>query len=98
MNENNIKLYSTNSELKASVVERFNRTLKEKMWRYFTYSNNFKYLDVLEQLVESYNNTYHRTIKTKPLMVTKINEDQKKRINFFFFNTLVFQLVTFFFF
>ena len=72
----NIHFYTTNSELKASVVERFNRTIKEKMWRYFTYKQNKKYYDVLQDLTDSYNNTYHRTIKTKPSLVTQKNKDQ----------------------
>lgn len=71
-----IHFYTTNSELKASVVERFNRTLKEKMWRFFTHNQNNKYIDVLQDLIESYNNTYHRTIKTKPVLVSKKKENQ----------------------
>lgn len=74
LNKNNFKIYTTNSELKASIVERFNRTLKEKMWRYFTFKNNDKYTDVLDDLIHSYNNTYHRTIKTKPYLVSLKNE------------------------
>ena len=50
-----IHYYSTFSELKASVVERFNRTLKTKMWRYFTHANSFKFIDVLQDLVTAYN-------------------------------------------
>ncbi|CAF0918376.1 unnamed protein product [Brachionus calyciflorus] len=62
----NVHFYTTNSELKDSVVERFNRTFKEKMWRYFTYKNNNDYTKVLDNLVDSYNNTFHRTIKSTP--------------------------------
>lgn len=69
--EKNIHFYTTNSELKASVVERFNRTLKEKMWRYFTFKKNNKYIDILKDLIYSYNHTYHRTIQTKPVLVNK---------------------------
>ncbi len=76
MKEKNIKLYSTNSELKASIIERFNRTLKEKMWRYFTFAKTNKYTDVLDDLIKSYNNTYHSSIKTKPDLVKK-NEEGK---------------------
>jgi hypothetical protein len=67
---NNIHLYSVNSELKASVVERFNRTIKEKMFRYFTFKNNYEYVDILKALVGAYNNSYHRTIKMTPNDVT----------------------------
>jgi hypothetical protein len=59
--------------MKASVVERFNRTLKEKMYRYFTYENTKRYLDVLPDLVGSYNNSYHRSIKTSPSQVSSKN-------------------------
>jgi hypothetical protein len=70
-----VKMYIVNSEVKASVVERFNRTLKEKMWRFFTFKRSYRYVDVLEKL-DSYNNTYHRTIKTYPSNVNKKNEDK----------------------
>lgn len=80
LNDLNINLYTSNSELKASVVERFNRTLKEKMWRYFTFKNSHKFFDILKDLVHSYNNTYHRTIKTKPSLVSLKNEDKIYKI------------------
>ena len=46
-----------NAETKASVVERFNRTLKTRMWRYFTKHQTGRYIDVLQDLVQSYYNT-----------------------------------------
>ena len=46
------------------------------MWRYFTYKNNHKYIDVLDQFIDSYNNTFHRTIKTKPSSVSIENQDE----------------------
>jgi len=71
-----IKFYtSENEDLKAAVVEGFNRTLKEKMFRYFTYKNTRRYTDVLEDLLHSYNNTYHRSIGMSPLEVNRDNED-----------------------
>ena len=63
---NNIILYSTENEEKSSIVERWNRTMKEKMWKYFTANNTHVYIDVLQKLVDHYNNTYHRSIKTTP--------------------------------
>ena len=72
----NIKMYFTNSEVKASIVERFNRTLKEKMWRYFEYSDDYRYIDILDELIDSYNNTYHRSIKCTPNKVTTKNQDK----------------------
>lgn len=72
----NIEFFSTDSELKASVVERFNRTLKEKMWRYFTKYNTYRYIDVLQDILYNYNHSFHRTIKTFPANVTSKNEHE----------------------
>ena len=74
LRENNIDFFTVNSGLKASVVERFNRTFKNKMYKYFTAKNTLTYIDVLPKLVKSNNNTYHRSIKMKPSQVTKSNE------------------------
>ena len=67
---------SENEDLKASVVERFNRTLKTKMYRYFTHANTRRYMDVLDDLVHSYNNTYHRSIGMAPVDVGLHNEEE----------------------
>ena len=74
LRDNNIDFFTVNSGLKASVVERFNRSFKGKMYKCFTAKNTLTYIDVLPQLVKSYNNTYHRSIKMKPTQVTKTNE------------------------
>ena len=54
--------------------ERFNRTFKSKMYKYFTAKTTLTYINVLPQLVSSYNHTYHRSIKMKPSQVTKANK------------------------
>ena len=64
----------TESKVKAAIVERFNRTLKEKIWRLFTKNNNKKYIEILPKLVENFNNSYHRTIKNTPNSINKSNE------------------------
>jgi hypothetical protein len=74
LKDKKISLYKVNSELKARVVERFNRTLKEKMWRYFTHNNTNRYIDVLDDFLKNYNNSYHTTIKCKPVEVNITNE------------------------
>lgn len=76
LGKHNIELYFTNSEMKASIVERFNRTIKDKMWRFFEFNKSFNYIDILDDLIESYNNTYHRSIKTSPNKVSKKNEEK----------------------
>jgi hypothetical protein len=58
--------FSTDSEFKASIVERFNRTLKTKMWKYFTQVGNRKWIDIVDDLVYNYNNSFHRSIKMTP--------------------------------
>ena len=84
LNENNIKLYSTNnSEIKSSVVERFNRTFKNMMYKKFTENNNTIFYKILDELVNNYNNKYHSTIKmTRIEGSKKINEKIKSIYNF----------------
>jgi len=62
-----VEMFSTNSDKKASIVERFNRTLKMRMSKLFDVNQNFRYIDELDDLVDNYNNTIHRTIKMKPI-------------------------------
>src|SRR5271163_3628474 len=69
-----IEQFSVKSQYKAAMVERFNRTLKAKMWRNFTHSNTHRWVDVLPKLVTSYNNSLHRSIVIAPAKVTKANE------------------------
>ena len=72
----NINHYSSmNDDIKAAVVERFNRTLKTKMYKYFTHQNTYRWIDVLDRLLESYNNSYHRSIAMTPNQVSFDNDD-----------------------
>ena len=76
LDENNIKHFSTeNDDIKASIVERFNRTIQSKLYRWFTKSKSHRWLDVLDDLTDSYNNTYHRSIKMKPVDVSRKNSE-----------------------
>jgi hypothetical protein len=72
----NINHYSTYSILKASVVERFNRTLKNDMWKYFTLNGSYKWIDALPNLLSKYNNRKHRTIGMRPVDVTPKNAEK----------------------
>ena len=76
LKKHNINHYSTYSVMKASVVERFNRTLKNNMWKLFTLNGNYKWIDVLSQLVAEYNARKHRTIGMKPIDVTPAIADK----------------------
>ena len=71
MKELGVELYSTANEEKSSVAERWNRTMKEKMFKYFTANNTNKYIDVLHDFVERYNNTRHSSIKMTPVEASK---------------------------
>ena len=62
-------MYSTCNEGKSVVAERFIRTLKNKIYRHMTAISNNIYFDVLDDIVDEYNNTYHRTIKMNPIDV-----------------------------
>ena len=82
LNENNIKLYSTNnSEIKSAVIERFNRTFKNMMYKKSTENNNTIFYNILDELVNNYNNKYHSTIKMTPIEGSKkVNENKIKNI------------------
>jgi len=56
--------------MKASVVERFNRTLKNDMWKQFTLNGNYRWIDLLPHFVSEYNARKHRTIGMRPIDVT----------------------------
>ena len=73
----NIHFFVThNSETKAAVVERFNRTLKGRMYRFMTHNNTSRYIDDLQSLVDNYNATYHRSIRMQPQQVGPHNHKQ----------------------
>ena len=61
--KNDIEMYSTYNEGKSVVAERFIRTLKNKIYKYMTSISKSVFIDKLDDIVNKYNNTYHRTIK-----------------------------------
>lgn len=67
LKKNNIIRYSTFGEHKSAVIERFNRTLKEIMWKKFTAENTRNWVDMLDSLLAHYNNRFHSTIKMTPM-------------------------------
>lgn len=78
MNSYNINHYSTFSTKKASIVERFIRTLKSKLYKAFSLKGNYNWIDnTLNNVIYEYNHTYHRTIGEIP---AKVNNKSKKRI------------------
>ena len=69
LQDNDIVMYSTHNEGKSVAAERFIRTLKNKIYKYMTSISKNVYIDKLNDITNKYNNTYHRTIKMKPIDV-----------------------------
>ena len=59
--------YTTQSELKAIMIERFNQTLMNKLSMLFTVRGNYRYIDDVQNIINIYNNSYHSTIKMTPV-------------------------------
>ena len=75
LSEKEIKFFtSENDDIKASIVERFNRNLKSKLWRYYTRHHTLTYVDILDSVVDVYNRTPHRSIGMAPNDVTSGNK------------------------
>ena len=68
--------FATSPDVKCAIAERYIRTLKSRIWRYFTRYKTKRYIDVLPDIVAAINNSYHRTIKTTPASVTKENQNK----------------------
>ena len=89
LKDNDIEMYSTHNEGKSVVAERSIRTLKTKIYKHMTSVSRNVYVDKLDDIVGEYNNTYHRTIKMKPVDVKdntyidfekEVNKDPKFKI------------------
>ena len=76
LKEHGVHQFAThNEETKASIVERFDRTLKTRRWRYFTKTQLVRYVDILQAFMRSYNDTCHRSIGMAPSEVTSTNQE-----------------------
>ena len=94
-NKNNIKVfYVLKDSHKLGIINRFHRTLKEKLLKYFVASDDLKWIDVIDKIIESYNNTFNRGIGMTPNEASKgfnqsiIVDDMREKeiINIFNFN------------
>ena len=96
LTKNNTKLFATQSERKAQISERLNRTIKGIMFRYFKKKSTRRYIDILQDIASKYNASYYRSIKMAPKDVNKdketqvwinlyekrlINEERKSKLN-----------------
>ena len=73
-----MNVYTMSGRTKGSIVERYNRTLKSRLERYFTETNSHKWLDVLPKMTKNINNTINRSIGFKPSEVTERNVEEIK--------------------
>ena len=82
LKDNDIEMYSLHNKGKSVAAERFIRTLKTKIYKYMTSVSKNMYINKLDDIMGEYNNTYHQTIKMKPIDV-KDNTylDSKKEVN-----------------
>ena len=83
LKEKNINWFATENETKAQVVERFNRTLKSRMFKYFTHHDTKKWVDIIDDLSRNYNNSYHRSIKMTPIEGSKKKNEKTVYNNLF---------------
>ena len=81
LEKNGITLYSNENEEKSSVCERWNHTIKTKMWKQLTVQGNTQYLSILPKMLEQYNNIKHSSIK-----MTSVEAIKKKNENTVYFN------------
>lgn len=88
MVKHSINHYSTFSVMKASIVERFNRTLKGIMWREFSNNGTYHWYDTYKDMIAEYNTRVHRTIKMAPINVNPSNE--KNLLNSIYSNLKIF--------
>ena len=83
LSRKNIKLYSTENEEKSSVAERFNRTIKQQLWKMFSANNNTIYFDKIDELLKSYNSSWHRSVQMSPLEASDIKNKQQVFANLY---------------
>ncbi|CAB4014362.1 integrase core domain-containing, partial [Paramuricea clavata] len=76
LQKHDVRYFSTNSDRKAAIVERFNRTLKTMMWKYFYSKGTYNWVDALSELTNNCNHTKHSSILTRPADVSKSNKNQ----------------------
>lgn len=76
-------LYSTKNEEKSSVIERWNRTMKEKMYKYFSANSTRVYINILDQMVDQYNSTKHSSIKMTPKEASLKKNENRVYLNLY---------------
>lgn len=80
MQKYDINHYNTYSRMKAAIVERAIRTIKERLFKYFSLNGSYKWIDALSEIIKNYNKRKHRTIKMRPCDVNKRNEAKIRKL------------------
>jgi hypothetical protein len=70
---------ATSPDVKCAIVERYIRTLKGRIWRYFTKNKTLNYMKMLQAIVNATNNSMHRTLGRTPNSITKKNEKEVRK-------------------
>ena len=73
-------MYSTNNEEKVSIVERWNRTIKTQLWKCFSANGMYKWVDILQPLIDKYNSTKHRSTGFTPIEAKKASNHDHDRV------------------
>ncbi|WAQ97388.1 LOW QUALITY PROTEIN: YMD3-like protein [Mya arenaria] len=80
MRKFNVHFFPTQNETKASTSERAILTIKQKLYRYFNHKDSYNYISVLQNIADSNNHTYHRTIDMRPADVKENNQEERKKL------------------
>ena len=84
LKKHGIQIYSTHNDEKCSVVERWNRTIKTQLWKYFTANGTYQYTDILQALITKYNATVNRSTKFTPTDARKPQNRDRVFKNLYF--------------
>jgi transposase InsO family protein len=84
LSDKGIHHFASNSDTKAAVVERFNRTLKTRLWVYFSAHDTKRYVNILQDMVYAYNHSVHRILKMRPTDVEGEAAANKAWINLYY--------------
>lgn len=68
-----MNLYTVDGDKKNAIVERFIQTIKGRLWRYFRYEGSHRWIDILPKMIQTYNASYHKSIKMSPNQVNNGN-------------------------
>ena len=83
LSKHDILLYSTENEEKSSVVERWNQSIKRRLWKTFSVNNNTIYHDKLGKVVDEYNNSFHSSVKMTPVEARQNKNERKVFANLY---------------